>query len=188
MKRATHIHALGWLALAVYYVAVVLLHEEVQQALMPLFHRWSFYGYELRLVIAWFLLGAPVAALVTVGMFRARGWPGLAGWAALLVCVGVMDHWFLFSQSERVHYVQYAILFLGLRGLLGRALPALVAAAALGAGDEAYQALVLYADRPDTTLDLKDIFLNLLGALIGLCTYTSLAGLRQKKMGTPDKR
>ena len=188
MKRTPHILVLGWLALAAYYVAVVLLHEEVQQALMPLFHRWSFYGYEMRLIIAWFALGAPVAALVTVGMYRARGWPGLAGWAALLICVSVMDHWFLFSQSERVHYVQYAILYLGLRGLLGRAVPALVVAVALGVGDEAYQAVVLYADRPGTTLDLKDIFLNLLGALIGLCTYTSVAGLANKKLGSPDKK
>jgi len=173
----------AWIALCAYYVAVVLLHEQVQQALMPLFHRWSFYGYEMRLVVAWFLLGTPVAVLATVGIYRAWGWRGLGGWAALVACICVMDAWFLFSQSERIHYVQYAILYLGLRYLLRAPLPALAVAAVLGAVDEGYQAYVLYADRPDTSLDLKDIFLNFLGALVGLCLYAALAGLRKK---TPE--
>ena len=180
MDRKSNIRVVSWLALCAYYLAVVLLHEQVQQALMPLFHRWSFVGYELRLVVAWFLLGTPVAILVTVGIFRAWGWRGLGTWAALVVGICIMDHWFLFSQSERIHYVQYALLYLGLRHLLLAPLPALAVATVLGVGDEAYQAYVLYVDRPNISLDFKDILLNFLGALAGLYAHASLAGLRKK--------
>ena len=180
MDRKQNIVIAGWVLVCTYYVIMVLSHEVVQRALMPLFHRWSFYGYEMRLVIAWFLLGTPVAIGVTLGMYRGWGWRGLGGWAALVACICVVDHWFLFSQSERVHYVQYALLYLGLRFLLRAPLPALVLTAVLGVGDEAYQALVLYADRPDTSLDFKDIFLNALGALLGLFLHLSLVALRKK--------
>lgn len=183
MDRKPYILAASWMTLCAYYLAVVLMHEQVQQALMPLFHRWSFYGYELRLVAAWFLLGTPVAILVSMGIFRAHGWRGMAGWGALVICICVMDRWFLFSQSERIHYLQYALLYLGLRHLLRAPLPALAVAAVLGAGDEAYQAYVLYVDRPNISLDFKDILLNILGALAGLCLYAALAGLRKK---TPE--
>lgn len=166
-----------WLLVGCYCVAVVLLHEEVQLALTPLFHRWTYYGYELRLVVAWFLLGTPLAIAVTLGIYRAHGWRGLGGWAALVVAICIMDQWFLFSQSERVHYPQYAVLFLGLRYLLGSSLPALGLSATVGILDESFQALVLYADRVNNSLDFKDILLNLLGALLGLFMYAALRGL-----------
>lgn len=173
--------AVLWIILCGYYVAAVMLHEAVQQALLPLFTRWSYFGYEQRLVILWFVAAAPLAAVVTVGLYRGWGWRGVAGWAALVGTICAVDHWLLFSQSERVHYPQYMVLYLGLRYLSRSPVAALAMAAVAGVGDEAYQRFVLYGDRPELSLDFKDMGLNLLGALLGLCLWAAVGALRRAR-------
>jgi len=164
----------GWVVLAGYYALVVLLHEEVQQLLFILINRWSFHRYELRLLITWQVLALPVAVGVAVSALRRGRWGLLAIWMALVVCVAVIDRWFLFSQSERIHYPQYALLAAGLRSLVGNHWAALGLSSALGAGDEAYQAFVLYRHRGHP-LDVRDVGLNVLGSAMGLVIFHTFA-------------
>ncbi len=165
--------ALG-LSLAVYYAAVVLPHEWVQQQLMHLFNRWSFYGYELRFIVAWYAMFIPLCAWVAVRLRRRDPAWLLWAWLGLLLAIAAADRLWLVTMSERVHYLQYGVLAMGLRALLGRHLPALALAVSLGAADEAYQAFVLYADRPELPLDFKDMVLNAMGAAAGALCFEAL--------------
>jgi len=164
------------LALSLYYAAVVGLHDWVQVQLVHLFNRWSFFGYEMRFILAWYALFVPGCAAIAVALYR-RGDRRLIGLgAALLLIIALTDSLWLVTMSERVHYAQYGLLALGLRVLLGRWWAALLAASLLGVADEAYQAFVLYADRPELPLDFKDMVLNVMGALMGLLVYAAFRG------------
>lgn len=149
------------------------LHDQVQQQLTPLFDRWSFYGYEARFIVAWYALFVPLCPWLAVRLAR-RSWRLLALCVALLLLMAAVDSLWLATMSERVHYLQYAVLALGLRVLLGSPALALAVAALIGVGDEAYQAFVLYADRPDLPLDFKDMGLNVIGACLGMLIYEAL--------------
>ncbi len=175
MARPTRAYtrALLWLGLAAYYLAVVLLHDVAQRLLLSLIHRWSFIGFEVRVFWACAALALPALVLVTLGAWRRGGGRWLALWFGLVLCVAAVDRWFLFSQSERIHYPQYALVSLLLRHLLGRPWRALLASSALGVGDELYQALVLYRHRAES-LDLKDMALNVLGSAMGLVVHRAL--------------
>lgn len=176
---------LAWVALVGYYAATVLLHEEVQAGLRHLIHRWSYAGFELRMAGLWVALAGPLLALLALRLLRLgrrRELLLLAGW---ILAVALVDYLWLFSQSERIHYPQYALLALGLRALLwpgpapgsgpGRDLLVLGLCGVLGFLDEGYQASVLYAHRPELPLDLKDVGLNLLGATLGLLLHRARA-------------
>lgn len=156
------------LGLLLFYLSSVLMHELVQQLLVKVFERIGFFVYELRFAIIWYFILVPCFAFVAVRLHRRHGRLALLGWLALVGLMAIVDHFFLFSQSEKIHYFQYAVIAMGLRALGFRRAAALLLAAGLGVLDESYQALVLYADRPDLPLDFKDMGLNLLGAALGL--------------------
>lgn len=163
-------------ALLAYYLTVVLLHDAVQRALVHLFDRWTFWGYEWRLLLVWTALFGAAGAWVALRLWRQRRRRLLLAWLLWLAVVTLLDHLVLFSQSERVHYPQYALLAAGLRLLLRTDPRALFAAAALGALDEGYQAAVLYRNRPELPFDFKDVGLNTLGAAGGLLVLRALRG------------
>ena len=167
----------GWLLLGVYYAAVVLPHEFVQRwlARVPM-AAWSFYGYELRVMTAWYLAAIPLAALVGVAALR-RSRAMAAAWTGLVLAAAAVDRWLLFSQSERIHYPQYAILAWGLYHLLDSRVLSLSLAGLLGTLDEAYQAFVLYRSRA-LPLDVKDVLLDLMGAAMGLVIQAALSRKR----------
>ena len=177
-------------ALLLYYAAVVGLHDWVQVQLVHLFHRWSFFGYEVRFVLAWYALFVPACAATAVALYRRgdRRLLGLGG--ATLLIIALTDHLWLATMSERVHYAQYGLLALGLRVLLGarRWWQALLLAALLGAADEAYQAFVLYADRPELPLDFKDMALNVIGAVLGLLVYAAFSRGKGAGQGAQRQR
>ncbi len=198
------------LLLLLYYAAVVLLHDWVQQRLMVLFNLWSFYGYEARFVAAWYALFIPLSVFLTIRLKRRGGAALLGIWIGLLLIIVATDKLWLVTMSERIHYLQYGALALGLRFLLGgnicgkvhpavsgaafrvcrwseakSNIAAFITAVLLGAGDEAYQALVLYADRPELPLDFKDMLLNSMGAALGLLLFQALTRARSP---APDSR
>ena len=162
-------------ALLLYYMAVVGLHDWVQIQLVHLFNRWGFFGYEVRFIAAWYALFIPLCAVTAVALYRQRSPLKLAVGAALLFTIAATDHLWIVTMSERVHYAQYGMLALGLRLLLGGNAWALFLTALLGAGDESYQALVLYADRPELPLDFKDMILNVMGGVLGLLVYSAFS-------------
>jgi len=163
------------LALPVYYLAVVLPHDMVQRALVRLFHRWTFWGYEWRFLLVWTTLFSAGAAWVALRLWRQRKMRLLGAWLGWVAVVTLVDRFALFSQSEQVHYPQYALLAVGLREVLGSAGRALVAATALGAADEGFQAAVLYAGDPSRPFDFKDVGLDILGAVGGLLVLAAMA-------------
>ena len=160
-----------WVALAVYYAAVVALHEVVQQGLRLLVHRWSFVGYEWRVVALWLAVALPLLTVGAVRLWRAGARRDLALLIGWLLLTAALDSWVLSTESERIHYLQYAVVSLALRHLLGGPWSALALASLLGVVDEGYQAAVLYRHRPDLPMDVKDVGLNIVGALGGLLAH-----------------
>ena len=173
-KRTLKSAALA-VGLLLYYAAVVGLHDWVQVQLVHLFNRWSFFGYEMRFIVAWYALFIPACAATAVALVRKGDRRLLGAGSALLLTVALTDHLWLVTMSERAHYAQYGLLAMGLRLLLGRAAWALVLATLLGVADESYQAFVLYANRPELPLDFKDMALNLVGAALGLLVYAAFS-------------
>lgn len=163
-------------ALAVWALTVAL-HDEAQGWFTLGAERWGVEGLATRVTV---VAGLLAVAGVGAGVARAvrAGRPGLAvGWAAWAVAAGLVATT-LQTRAELVHLGQYALIV----ALAGGGWRAALLGAALGAVDEGYQAVVWYADRG---LDLRDIGLDVVGAVAGGLWITRPAGGAGPAMATP---
>ena len=152
---------LGWLT-------GVLAHDWVQRGFAALVQVWGFDRVQALQLLGWGTLGFVGLLSAGRGVCRRRGPAALGPLIGVCVLVGLAWSLLMQTRAEAVHLLQYAGLALVWQRVIGDPTRTLAWCLLLGGLDEAWQRLVLYADRPDVRMDFNDIVLNGLGALVGL--------------------
>lgn len=151
----------------VYYLMVVLLHEEVSKISVYLQKTLSIKRYNTLISITLIISGLFLLLLILKRAKRnGKDW---RWYLYLPVTAGLMVvsyHTLLVVNVESIHFFQYALLALPFYALTGSYGQSILWITLLGAIDEGYQYFFLYPDWK--YLDFNDIILNLLGGAAGL--------------------
>ena len=158
------------------FLAWVSLHQPITDACEFVATRYGFLEYDRGVALIFAACGALTLIVLTRGRNQSR-----ATWTALAVLgtlVALSQPLLIINSVENIHFPQYAaIAWLCVRA--GLAVDtAWFASTVLGGVDEFYQYLFLRAGRPDP-LDWNDIFLNALGAALGLVVMMHVGMLRR---------
>jgi hypothetical protein len=165
--------------------ANLFLHKRVSDLCDAVRWRLGLGAYERLALWSFVTVGAVWAAvLVARGTGRLR-FRALALWLATLGLAALAQRWLLVVNIELVHLPQYALLALVLIGAGLTPETAWAGAVLLGALDEGYQHLVLYAGRPDTYLDYNDMLLNALGAQLAVVLVMARRPAALRPFGWP---
>lgn len=159
------------LAAAGYCALFIYGHDHVSQFYATAIEGLDRAGVERAL--HWGSLVPGLAVFAAFLWFRRAAWKRLL--AEGLVLAGLLwasNTFLICTNVERVHYPQYAILGLLLRGLIGGDAWALLACNLVGMTDE----LLQYALYPQYTkyLDFNDMILNMVGAQAGISLWNWL--------------
>jgi hypothetical protein len=176
---------LGWLEVnrlinillaVVFFLAVVVFHDEVTRLVLKLRRSISVDTYNLLFT---------VATILGFGIWIAWLWPKMkkphtlkAVWVFLVPTLVLITLFFLFMQTyaiEAVHFFQYAILAILLFPLVKSYGATVFWATLLGIMDEVYQYVILTPDF--NYFDFNDVLLNLLGAGIAMVTVSITTGI-----------
>ena len=152
-------------AAGLYFVAVVLLHEQASKISIWLQGRLSLRLYDTLISALGVVTAIALAPFVVASMRRGdrRGLKAFYwGFTALLIVATYNT--LLVANLESIHFPQYALLAVPVFALTASLGTTVLAVTLLGAIDEAYQFFVL---KNWTYLDFNDIVLNLVGAGIG---------------------
>ena len=155
----------AWLAVAALALGNLWLHKPISDVCDALFARIGRVPYEWVTLLGSGGLSVVAAALLLRGGAPAlRSRAALAGLAGLALLTVLAQQLLLVSNVELIHLPQF-----GLQAalLLAVGLPpqlAWLGGVLVGAIDETYQHLVIYAGVPDTYFDWNDIVLNAIGA------------------------
>ncbi|GAB4295318.1 MAG: hypothetical protein Kow0090_10180 [Myxococcota bacterium] len=181
-KRKTPLKKpLLWIIFPIYFTLNVIYHRKINE-FFDLFLQWMSYEQFNRAVLLAFLtLAVAFFAALVLAALKTRE---KLFWLAVLIAwmlLSLLAHYFLqVSNIELIHYPQYAILAVIIYLIICNETYAVLGAALLGALDEAFQFLVLYADRTDLYMDYNDVILNLLGAILGIISYKILNSAFEK--------
>lgn len=151
----------------------MLAHDLVQQGFTALAVRWGSAGLAWREGLVAGAVGLVLGVAGWLGAYRRHGRRADVVW--VLLGGAALGAWGVLGQTpaELVHFVQFG----GLAWLVWRAglpaTPALLVAVGLGAGDEAWQAWVLY---PTRAFDWNDVVLDTVGGMLGLGLRWSARG------------
>lgn len=159
---------ISFLLLSIYYLMVVLPHEQVGQFVVWVFKEATRATYQITVAV----LGSGIFLVFLFYIFQ--NIKHLAEKRILYLYLFTTVTFMLISfktliihNIEIIHYAQYAILILFLYPLTKTMISSLFWATILGALDEAYQYLYLAPNRTDY-FDFNDIILDLLGAAFGI--------------------
>lgn len=158
--------ALAFSICVIYYLIVVLPHNEVGEAVNDIFSSFSRAQYN-SIVAAIFA----IIIIILIVLGRQKHQVGdrdkVKPFIAFTLLFIILCFFFLMVvYVESVHFVQYAILSILLFPLLGRYTSAMVWGTVLGALDELYQYLIL--ENISLYYDFNDIVLDAVGAGAGL--------------------
>jgi glycopeptide antibiotics resistance protein len=166
---------------ALYFVSVVLPHEEVSRVADRARIALGIGTYHLVITI----IVIAVLTLVSTRMFRVmltdteRRARIIFFWCLTVVLAAAAYNSLMVSNIEAIHFPQYAFLALPVFSLTAAFGETVLIVTMLGAIDEAYQYFVL---KNWTYFDFNDIILNLIGAAMGaVVLYTFLGGVCTKR-------
>jgi hypothetical protein len=169
----------GWAAVLCYAVATATLHLELSLWLVTPLDAGAWAGWrpaQALGLLPWLLGGGLLLYLALMAWHRADRSRTLLFWGLWLGCVALADRWILFSGTERIHYVQYAVLAWLTAWVMDPERQRwpfgaiLLFCTLVGIADEIYQYTHETLDYSDY-LDFNDFLLNLLGAAAGLLLY-----------------
>ena len=163
--------AIGWLALAAYYVLVVTTHDLVQTPALALQRNWGFEFVHylivgILLAVLWLIVLRIRVHIRRHPAPRRMIWTGfsLLAWSVLVHSL------FMVRSIETIHYVQYLLLALALSSLTCNTLLAVLIASVCGVLDEGWQYFYLHPGQP--YYDFNDVVMNTTGALQGAWFYS----------------
>ena len=153
---------------AAYFVAVVLLHDQVQAIFLWLLERLGRGPYQLVLLLI-AIAGLAVASGRVLSRRGSRQPHRLLTfyWITTLAGIAVSYVFLVALSSEAIHFPQYALLAIPLFALTGRVVDTLLWVVLLGAVDEGYQYWVLKRDW-GIYYDFNDVLLNIFGGALGV--------------------
>ncbi len=151
---------------AIYFAAVMLLHEEVSKVSVWLQKSLTLRVYNL--VITVFSIAVIVLVVVSglAKLRRSRDWALKVFYLSFaFVAAAISYNTLIVSNIEAIHFPQYAFLVPPIFALTLSFSETLLSVSLLGAFDEAYQYFIL---KNWSYLDFNDIVLNVIGGCIGM--------------------
>ncbi len=160
--------------LIIYYLVVVLPHEQVGLFINGIFKPLGRSNYNLViLVLCAILLIAIFASLWKRIRSSKRKNLLLFGFGFTILLMILVNSFLFVINIESIHYVQYAVFAILFFPLINNYIGTLYLSTLAGAIDEAYQYFYLAPERTDY-YDFNDVITNLLGAAMGLLILKSL--------------
>jgi VanZ family protein len=154
------------IAAGVYYLAVVLLHEEVSKVSVWLSMSLSLRLYD-KAISAFGVVVAVALSPLAVTRLRRGDRPGstVFYWGLTALLVAASYNVLFVVNAESIHFPQYALLAVPVFALTRSFGVTILTITLLGAVDEGYQFFVL---KNWTYFDFNDIITNLVGGAIGI--------------------
>ena len=159
---------------AIYFAAVVLLHEEVSKISV-----WLRDLLTLKLYNALITISVISLCLLLTIFLVSRIRQGeqktlkLAYWCFTLLVAGISYNTLLVTNVEAIHFAQYAFLAIPIFALTMSYAETLIWVMLLGAIDEAYQYFIF---KNWIYFDFNDVVLNVLGGCIGVVLLFTVCG------------
>jgi len=159
------------LAAMAYFVLVVVSHESVSLLYLEIFKRFGRSTMETSMHLGSTVMGVAVlgACLFVLNRRKRLSLQILLLWAGMALCIILADVFFVVTNIERIHYIQYALLSILIRTIVSDDYFALFLTVLAGIADEAVQ--YLWAPEYTRYLDFNDFVFNLLGGLLGILLY-----------------
>ena len=167
----------GWIwgLILIYFIASVILHVEVGGWINGCFENLSRTDYN-NIISAVTLLTAALVAYKIFRTHRLRALPSIV-WLTIgytIVAIILSFNLFFVINIEAIHFLQYGILAFLIKRFMSSYLSVAIICTLAGAYDELFQYLVL--DTRATYYDFNDVFLDAVGAGIGLLASWLVSG------------